>query len=216
MRHFAETQRLYAELVGEQSEYPELLADWGNAALGAGDLGTAALAYRRALALDRGLERAQKNLSWIRSQIPERLRAKSEESAVDSLFFWHGDWSLAKRHLVAAAAFAFFVLCITPWGGRAQGILRRAAILPLLLFIAALGSVLFEPETKASAIVVVDGETLYSADSSGAPVVMSPVPAGVEVTLQEERGTWSKVAFADGSTGWLGGGAVKLVQPSVP
>jgi len=49
---------------------PELLADWGNAALGAGDVATATLAYRRALAIDGGNVRARRNLGFLRARIP--------------------------------------------------------------------------------------------------------------------------------------------------
>ena len=203
-RTFEATERMYRSLVEEMPGHPELLSDWGNAALGAGDLGTAALAYRRALDVDQGLERAQKNLDWVRQQMPEHLVPNSDAGAVDSLFFWHRDWSLATRHLVAAVAFAMFVLLVTPWGLRYQGILRRVAVLPLLLFVATLGSALLEPSDSNAAVIVDDGKTLYSADSLGAPAAMSaPTRGGLEVTLRERRGSWTKVRLADGTTGWL-------------
>ena len=131
---------------------------------------------------------------------------------MDSLFFWHSDWSLAKRHLVAAIAFALFILMVTPWGLRYQGVLRRVAIVPLLLFVATLTSALLESSDTQAAVIVRDGETLFSADSSGAPAVMSAMPAGLEVRLQERRGSWTKVRLADGTTsGWLSSNAVAAV-----
>ena len=54
---------------------PELLADWGNAALGAGDVGVATLAYRRALAIDPSNARAQRNLAWLREPRARRAEA---------------------------------------------------------------------------------------------------------------------------------------------
>jgi tetratricopeptide (TPR) repeat protein len=203
-RNFEATERLYRDLVQGMPHHPELLSDWGNAALGAGDLGTAALAYRRALNIDQSLERAQKNLDWVRQQMPEHLVPKTDAGAVDSLFFWHRNWSLATRHLVAAAAFAIFVLLVTPWGFRYQSALRRASVLPLLLFVATIGSALLERGDTNAAVIVHDGKTLYSADSLGAPVAMSaPTRGGLEVTLRERRGTWTKVVLADGTAGWL-------------
>src|SRR5690606_11844879 len=38
---FASTERMYRQLVATHPDRPELLTDWGNAALGACDLGTA-------------------------------------------------------------------------------------------------------------------------------------------------------------------------------
>ncbi len=211
-RNFEATERLYRALVQEMPGHPELLSDWGNAALGAGDLGQATLAYRRALAVDQGLERARKNLDWIRGQMPEHLVPSVDAGAVDSLFFWHSDWSLAKRHLVAAIAFALFILLITPWGLRHQLLLRRLAFLPLILFVATIGSALLEDDAHADAVVVLDGETLYSADSLGAPAAMSaPTRAGLEVIVRERRGSWTKVRLADGSSGWLKSAAVVSV-----
>ncbi|MEZ4366638.1 MAG: hypothetical protein R2939_10170 [Kofleriaceae bacterium] len=46
---------------------PGLDADWGNAALGAGDLGAATLEFRRALAVDASNARARQNLAWLRA-----------------------------------------------------------------------------------------------------------------------------------------------------
>ncbi len=200
---FSELVGRYAQVVNTYPGRPELLADWGNAALGAGDLGTAALAYKRALSLDRGLSRASNNLEWIRSQMPSTLVPSSDAGAVDSLFFWHRDWSVAMRHLVAALAFMAFVFLLLPWG-KFQFARRRLAIAPALLFVATLVSALLEPDHSAAAVVVQDGEILRSADSTGAPAKLkAPLPAGLEVTVMQRGATWSQVTLADGSTGWL-------------
>ncbi len=214
MRKFAATAKLYEMLVQNNTERPELLADWGNAAVGAGDLGMAVLAYKRALHHDRGLERAQKNLAWIRGQMPSHLVAETDVGAMDSLFFWHRSWPLPTRHLIAALAFAIAILLIVPWGTRHQTLLRRLAILPLLLFLATLTSALLEPDNSAAAVIVTDGQLLRTADSLGAPPAMgSPVPAGLEVTLNERRGTWTQVSLANGTKGWLASSAVTRVLP---
>ncbi len=213
MRAFETTTNLYEALTQNNPGRPELFADWGNAALGAGDLGAAVLAYKRSLQLDRSLERAQKNLAWIRGQMPAHLVAESDVGAVDSLFFWHSSWSLPTRHLIAALAFAFAILLMVPWGSRHQSLLRRLAILPLLLFLATLVSALLEPDTSAAAVIVTDGQLLRTADSLGAPPAMgSPVPAGLEVTLSERRGTWTQVVLANGTKGWLASSAVIRVM----
>ena len=210
---FATTEALYRSLVQEHPDRPELLADWGNAALGAGDLGTAALAYKRALHLDRGMLRAQKNLNWIREQMPSQFAADSDPGAVDSLFFWHREWSLATRHLVAAIAFAIFVVLLVPWNERLSRVGRRISVLPFLLFLATLGSALMEPDTSASAVVVSEGQTLRTADSIGAPpAIGAPVPAGLEVSIVERRGAWTQISLPGGTTGWLASSSVESVH----
>src|SRR5690606_3840507 len=67
---------------------PELLSDWGNAALGAGDIATATLAYRRALAIDGSTPRARHNLAWLRGRQPEAFRPAAL-GATDTLLFFH-------------------------------------------------------------------------------------------------------------------------------
>ncbi len=211
-QRFSESENLYAQLVKEYPGRPELLVDWGNAALGANHLGVASLAYKRALTLDKGLVRASKNLGWIRSQLSSEFVPTPESSAVDSLFFWHSSWSLATRHLVAAIAFAFFVVLLFPIG-TFQYIRRRVAAAPALIFVGMLSSALLEPSHAGAAVVVVDGQTLRSADSLGAPTSFSkPIPEGAEVTLLESREDWSHVTLANGKTGWLAGNAVRLVD----
>ena len=71
-RLFAEAERTLREAAAVRPT-PELVTDWGNAALGAGDSGRATLAFRRALALQPNHERAAKNLAWLRDRAPSWL-----------------------------------------------------------------------------------------------------------------------------------------------
>jgi hypothetical protein len=60
--------------------------------------------------------------------------------------------------------------------------------------------------------VVMDGVVLRAADSAGAPAALpDPLPHGVEVTILEQRDGWTKVALANGTSGWLPQGAVERV-----
>src|SRR5207253_10604777 len=102
--------------------------DWGNAALGAGDVVTATLAYRRALAIDGGNARARRNLGWLRGRQPDALRP-SGDTAADALFFFH-QWPHARRMLCGALAFAVAVLLVVPWTGRRRRGLTGPALVP--------------------------------------------------------------------------------------
>ena len=214
LQQFARAEELLAGLVHSHPRRPELLTDWGNAALGAGNLGTAVLAYRRALALDPSLTRARRNLSWLREHRPDWVPSVRDDGAMSSVFFWQGRWTVARQHLVAAAAFALAVLLLIPWNIPQRRWLRAAAILPGLLCLAMWASILMQPNRRLDVVVVSDGELLRSADSVGAPPALArPLPGGVEATLAERRGTWTRIAFADGTDGWLPSTAVAMVTP---
>jgi tetratricopeptide (TPR) repeat protein len=190
---------------------PELLADWGNAALGAGDVGAATLAYRRALAIDPGNARAKQNLAWLRNRESPTLRPAGG-GAADTLFFFH-DWSRGRRLVVGAFAFACAVLLLVPWSGRRRRGLGLLAILPAIVWLAMVLSVLLEDRHMHDAVVM-DAVVLRAADSAGAPAAMStPLPRGTEVTIVENRETWAKLRIANGTLGWVPAGAIQRIIP---
>lgn len=202
-RAFARAEAAFRALASAQPDRPELLTDWGNAALGAGDRGRAVLAYRRALALDPGLDRARRNLGWARERMPTWLPVAESSGAVDSFFFWHHGWSAPLRHLIAALAFAAAILLVAPWPTRRPRALRGAAALPAIVCLAMWASLLLEPD-RSGDVVLLSGAPLRSADSDGAPAVLQqPLPAGAEASLRETRGSWARVVLPDGTDGWV-------------
>lgn len=213
-RTFAEAESAFSGPASQNAHSPEILTDWGNAALGAQDLGIATLAYKRALRLDPTLERAQKNLSWLRSRAPRWLPRPQEKGAVETLFFWHRTMSTTMRHLWGAVAFAVAVLLITPWTLWRQATRTHLAVLAGLLWLALTGSALLDSVTTRDGVVAVDGITLRSADSDGAPAALaSPLPAGAEIEIHEQRQNWSRIALADGTRGWVKSHTVERVMP---
>jgi SH3-like domain-containing protein len=61
-----------------------------------------------------------------------------------------------------------------------------------------------------------DGSTLRSADSAGAPLAFAnPLPAGTEVAIVEDRDNWVRIVLADGSRGWMTASAIERVTPGV-
>ncbi len=191
--------------------HPELLADWGNAALGAGDVGSATLAYRRALAIDPSNSRARRNLNWLRSKQSESLRPSSG-SATDTLFFFH-DWPRGRRLLLGAVAFAIACLLVVPWQGRRRRGLGLLAIIPAIAWLVLTASVLFE-DRHTSDVIVMESVALRAADSAGAPAALvQPLPRGTELTVLERRAEWAKVRIAAGTVGWVPAGAVQRVMP---
>src|SRR6185436_3001969 len=134
---FARATVALGEAAHALPDRPELLADWGNAALGAGDVATATLAYRRALAIDGGNPRARRNLGWLRGRQSDLFRPATTTGATEALLFFHA-WPRARRLLVGAAAFAAAILLLVPWSGRRRRGLAAAAVLPLAIWLAML------------------------------------------------------------------------------
>ena len=215
-RLFAEAERGLRAVATQRPDAPDLLVDWGNAALGAGDRGRAVLAWRRALAVDPGHERAVRNLGWVRDRAPIWLPRPAAGGALDSLLFWRGRLSAAQRHWVGAGAFALAVALVIPWSRRRAKALRRLAVVPFVVWATATGSAVLSPDGADAGVLLVDGATLRSADSVGAPPAFgNPLPSGTELTVLEERATWVRAALADGTQGWLpASGVARVAQRS--
>lgn len=206
---FARATSAFGEAVRATPDRPELLADWGNAALGAGDVATATLAYRRALAIDGANPRARHNLAWLRSRQAVGMRP-SAASATDTLLFFHA-WPRGKKLVIGSAAFALAILLLVPWSGRRRRGLGALALLPFAVWLAMIVSVAFEDRHPDDAVVM-DDVVLRAADSAGAPAALpQPLPRGVEVTVLERRDAWTKVRLAGGMAGWVPTGAVERI-----
>ena len=200
---FAEAETALRELTVALADRPQLLADWGNAALLAQEPGRAVLAYRRALQLDPTLLRARRNLAFVRDRLPDWLPRSRAGGALDSVLFVGQALPVPHRQVGLAAAVLLTVALLIPWQRRRRS-LRVAAALPGLFGAALLGSLLTEHDAARDAVVVVPGAILRSADSAGAPSAFShPLPAGAEVIVDEARGDFTRVSLADGHTGWL-------------
>lgn len=207
---FMRAEALFAEAVKAEPSSPELLADWGNAALGAGDVATATLAYRRALAIDGGTARARQNLQWLRQKQPDAFQPTTTAGAADSLLFFHA-WPRGRRLVIGAIGFAAMVLVLVPWSARRRRGLLWVAALPLAIWIAMLASVLFEDRRSDEAIVMED-VVLRAADMSGAPAAFNQsVPRGAEVSVLEQRGGWARVRIATGTVGWVQRGTIETI-----
>lgn len=211
-RLFGEAERGFRSVAAERPDAPNLLVDWGNAALGAGDRGRAVLAWRRALAVDPGNERAVRNLAWVRDRAPIWLPRPAAGGALDSLLFWRGRLSVAQRHWVGAGAFALALGLAIPWSRRRAKTLRRLAVVPFVVWATATGSALLSTDFSNAGVLLADGATLRSADSVGAPPAFgNPLPSGTELTVLEERAEWVRAVLADGTQGWLPSSGVARV-----
>ncbi len=209
---FARAAAAFEAAADAHPDSPELLADWGNAALGAADFGTATLAYRRALRIDPDHDRAKRNLAWLRGRLPPNL-TPHRGGAASTLFFFHEQWQRSTRLLVGAAAFALTALLLVPWRRRPRGGRVALAAIPAVIWLLMTGSVVLQGDAGADGVVV-ESQVLRSADNLGAPAAQAaPIQPGVEVTIVERRAGWARVRMPGGTTGWLPDPAVRSVVP---
>lgn len=209
---FARAEIALGEAARAMPDRPELLTDWGNAALGAGDVATAVLAYRRALALDATNPRARHNLEWLHTRSADAFRPATGGGAADTLLFFHA-WPRARKLIVGAAAFALAILLLVPWSGVRRRGLTGVAVLPFAVWVAMIASVVLEDRHEDDAVVM-DDVVMRAADSAGAPAaLLQPLPRGTEVTVIEHRDTWTHVRVANGTPGWVPTGAVERIVP---
>lgn len=213
---FRSAERLFAKLGEEGYRSADLYVNTGNAALQAERLGSAVLAYRRALLLDPDHPRAMRNLEYARGLLPDWLPRPEPAGMLDSFFSWHASLTRAERG-VAAALFFFLACALVATGIRFRlAPLRNLALLPGLAWLALALSLFFDPAAGAFREGVVSAEEviLRVADSHfSAPALPRPLPAGAEVRVLERRQSWLRVRLASGRVAWLPVDAVTTLTP---
>ena len=213
LEEFRRAERLFVR-VTEEVENPDLYTNLGNAALQAEHLGTAVLAYRRALRLDPDHTRATQNLAHARTLLPLWVPRPEPGGLLDSFFFWHRTLSRAERSMGASIAFGLAALLLAASIRLGRVSLRNLAGVPTLVWAALVASTLFDPAAGSGreAVVIVDEAIGRAADSALAPSPFpGPLPGGTEVTVLEERAPWIRVRLANGRDAWLNDSALSRV-----
>jgi hypothetical protein len=214
LEEFRRSQRLFASVAEQGIETADLYTNLGNAALQGEDLGGAVLAYRRALQLDADHPRALQNLDHARSLLPGWVPRPQPAGVLDSLFFWHRTVPAPLRELLAAGCFALAAVLVGSGVRFRQSALRNAGMLPVMAWLALLGSVLVDPgaDGQDDAVVTVSEVVARAADSTLAPSAFpQPLPGGVELRILEERTPWLRVRLANGRDAWLNQSSVTRV-----
>jgi tetratricopeptide (TPR) repeat protein len=217
LEEFRRAERLFRRAVETAPGNAALYTDLGNAALQAEHLGTAVLAYRRALAIDPDHPRAVQNLDHARTLLPEWVPKPTHHGLIDTFFAWHQTLARSDRELAAAAAFALAALLIAAAIRFRQPTLRTTALVPALVWLALLASLFVESSSGAAdaAVVTADEVVARAADSALAPSALpAPLPGGTEVRILEARPPWLRVRLANGRDAWLAESAVTPVSRS--
>ena len=210
---FARAERLFAAAAASGSAGPELWTNLGTAALQAEHLGTAILAYRRALALDPDNRHAMQNLLHARSLLPPSVPRPESGTFFDSLLAWQHSMSAGERR--GGAALAFFVAAALLGGALAtgSGALRILSGLAMVVWGLLIASDTFA-QSERSGVLTAPDTVARAADSRNAPARFpEPLPAGTEVTIAEVRGEWAHIVLANGRDAWVSASAVDPVDP---
>lgn len=180
------------------------------------DVGRAILNYRRAETLDPADPKIKKNLDFARSHRIDKVKVKTEKRVLQTLFFWHYDFSLRVKFAITCIAFA--VVCITLtvmlWT-------RRTASLTVITVIAAVFTVAFFTSVATEAaqragnvagVITAREVVAHQADWKDSPASFKdPLHAGTEFDLLEHRPGWFHIELADGSQGWIPDNTAHLI-----
>ncbi|MEZ6088617.1 MAG: hypothetical protein R3C05_11430 [Pirellulaceae bacterium] len=188
-------------------ENADLYVNLGNAALGAQHLGPAIVAYRRALQIDPANRKAEQNLMYARSLLPDWVpRPESADGNFDSLLT-----SLTKRSrddLLQAASIVFVIAAVCfAISIRFQRVgFRNLSILFMTCWCGLLALAFLDERSMQGmmAVVTIPDTVARSADSVNAPPRFAePLPSGAEVEIVEDRDQWLRVRIQDGRDAWV-------------
>ena len=211
---FRRVERLFGSAVEGGYATADLYANLGNAALQAEHLGSAVLAYRRALVLDPDHNRARQNHIHVRDQVPDWVPRPDRATAFDSFFQWHANVSETERAWAAALAFLIAAALLSLGVVVRSVAARNTAVLPGLVWCGLLVSTALDPTAAAKndAVVVSREVVARSADSVHAPARFArPLPMGTEVEILEDRDGWLRIELANGREAWVRSSSVKRV-----
>ena len=217
-RRFRHAARAFSSLFDAGHTSVELAVNTANSFAFAGDTAAAILWYRRALYLAPSNERALSGLSSQRATLPIRPPARTTESLVRTLFFWHSSFSLELRwqllwlcHAACWLLIALFLVRRKPLKLVGIAALLLGATAALYVSVSLSHAQIAESEQAVVLAVQTSGHTgnnaMYSASHD------APLPAGTEGTVIERRNTWLQLRLLDGSSTWVKAGSLMWVEP---
>jgi tetratricopeptide (TPR) repeat protein len=222
---------LYEKIIDQGGiQNAKLYYNLANAYLLKEDLGRAILSYRRAEKVARASRpcsffqgrdalatlNIQKNLAFARSRTVDRVETSTQKRVLETLFFWHYDFCLQTKFLLASGFFAMFcvVLTLIVWLGRGSATLV-AAVLSGMLCLAFLTSTLVETRRQAATRPgVITAREVVARQGDGPnypPSFKDPLHAGMEFELIEQRPGWLHLRLSDGADAWISADAAGLV-----
>ena len=181
-----------------------------------GQLGKAVLNYRRAERLDQSNPDIRKNLSFALSKRVDKVPIKTRKRVLETLFFWHYDFSLRSRFAVSLAAFGLVCIGLTVmlWLGRSPAVTATVVIcgVVMLCFVVSVIVDVREQAKRTSGVITAEEVRAHQADwEDSPPSFKAPLHAGTEFDLVEHRRGWYHIKLADDSDGWIPEAAGELI-----
>ena len=187
-----------------------------NACFLRGQLGKAILNYRKAAKIDGSDENIQKNLAFARSKRIDKIDTKIEKRVLQTLVFWHYDFSLKTKFLLTFTFFGVVCLCATYgiWFGRST-VCTTTAVICGVLTLCFIVSVVVESKAEADNVYgVITAAEVVARQGDGQnypPSFKEPLHEGTEFDLLEHRPRWLHIRLSDGSDGWITEGNAELI-----
>ena len=207
----------YEKIISDgQIRNPKLYYNLGNTHFLNGDIGNAILNYRRAEMLDETDTNVQKNLAFARNRRIDRVAVKAEERVLQTLFFWHYDFSVKTRIAIACISFALVCISLTvmTWYGNAAPWVVTAVICSVLT-VCLFASVVLETRARANRVYgVITTEKVVARQGDGRNYPESfkdPLHTGTEFDLLERRSGWFHIRLSDNSDGWIQDNSAGLI-----
>ena len=199
----------YEKILNEgEIRNPKLYYNLGNAYFLKEDIGRAILNYRRAEDLDKNDANIQKNLAFARSRRIDKVTVKTEKRVLQTLFFWHYDFSVRTKFALTCICFATVCVSLTVmlWRGKTAPWLVTTVIYSLLTvgFLISVGLETRARSHRACGVITADEVIARQGDGPNYPESFKdPLHAGTEFDLLERRSGWFHIRLADNSDSWI-------------
>ena len=204
----------YRRLVDEGGvRNAKLYANLGNTYMMMGDVGRGILWYKRAVKLEPGNADLARSLNYARSRRIDRVEPPAEKRVMQTLLFWHYDFSPITRFVMAAvsAGLLFLALAGAVWIGR-RSYIMAVSLISALVFVMMAGSLIVQMTDKRTEGVIVAGQVVArQGDGTNYPEAFKePLHSGTEFVVIEKRPGWLRIELADASSAWVPSTDVEL------
>ena len=153
---------------------------------------------------------------FARSQRINKIVLKAQKRVLETLFFWHYDFSLRTKLVLTCLFFAACCVCLTMmvWLGRTAPTTATAVIAGILM-LCFLISVVMETRNKAALVCgVITARDVVAHQGDGQNYPMSfkeSLHAGAEFNVLERRPRWLHIRLPDDNDGWIPNNMAELI-----
>ena len=209
--------RRYESLVGEVGiRNSKLHYNLGNAYFQLEDVGRAILNYLIAQRLDPGDANVSRNLEFARATRTDKLDGSAGRPVLETLLFWHYDFSSATRlRLFAGTWIVFWILLLLRQAGK-EWVPREIAFgfgaVAALMLASFAYDALMESRTATGVVVAPETIARQGDGQSYEPAFEDPLHAGAEFRVLEERPDWYRVELPDRRRCWLPDRDIEFVR----